>query len=163
KDIIPGAESGGAGELTNVNGTLFFSVMGRELWKSDGTEAGTVFIKDFGPPWNGSTIWGFTSYMGALYFLVNTNGHEQVWTSDGTEAGTTLFEDIHPGPMGAELTKFVVINGTLMFQAENGVRAHLLALWRSDGTTEGTRIQEIRGATSASSHPIYLTAAGSAV
>ena len=35
---------------TNVNGTLFFAANdgthGRELWKSDGTAAGTVLVKD---------------------------------------------------------------------------------------------------------------------
>ena len=40
-------------ELTNVNGTLFFAandgVHGQELWKSDGTRAGTVLVKDFFP------------------------------------------------------------------------------------------------------------------
>ena len=39
--------------LTNVNGTLFFTAddgtNGRELWKSDGTAAGTVLVKDISP------------------------------------------------------------------------------------------------------------------
>src|SRR5262249_49559939 len=57
KDIRPG--SGGSmttssdPQLTNVNGTLFFvandGVHGSELWKSDGTEAGTVLVKDINP------------------------------------------------------------------------------------------------------------------
>ncbi len=37
-------------ELTNVNGTLFFLATmdpnSYELWKSDGTAAGTVLVKD---------------------------------------------------------------------------------------------------------------------
>jgi ELWxxDGT repeat protein len=36
--------------MTNVNGRLFFSALdgtnGRELWTSDGTDAGTVMVKD---------------------------------------------------------------------------------------------------------------------
>ena len=36
--------------LANVNGTLYFrandGINGFELWKSDGTEAGTVMVKD---------------------------------------------------------------------------------------------------------------------
>ena len=39
--------------LTDVNGTLFFSAFdpqhGVELWKSDGTQAGTVLVKDINP------------------------------------------------------------------------------------------------------------------
>ena len=39
--------------LTGVGGTLFFTAddgtHGRELWKSDGTEAGTVLVKDIDP------------------------------------------------------------------------------------------------------------------
>src|SRR5262249_61137988 len=61
KDIWPGSSSafivsGGSvlnAFLTNVNGTLFFlandGVSGRELWKSDGTAAGTVLAKDINP------------------------------------------------------------------------------------------------------------------
>src|SRR5687768_18376628 len=40
-------------DLINVNGTLFFfaddGVSGRELWKSNGTSAGTVRVKDIFP------------------------------------------------------------------------------------------------------------------
>ncbi|NIP52547.1 MAG: hypothetical protein GWN61_15505, partial [candidate division Zixibacteria bacterium] len=39
--------------LINVNGTLFFAasdgIHGYELWKSDGTAAGTVMVKDINP------------------------------------------------------------------------------------------------------------------
>ena len=37
--------------LTDVNGTLFFMAtdgLGRQLYQSDGTEAGTVLLKEFG-------------------------------------------------------------------------------------------------------------------
>ena len=40
-------------KLTNVNGTLYFEgyddIHGFELWKSDGTEAGTVMVKEIQP------------------------------------------------------------------------------------------------------------------
>ena len=45
---------------TDVNGTLFFtsfeSGSGRELWKSDGTAAGTVLVKDVNPGYENSSI-----------------------------------------------------------------------------------------------------------
>ena len=47
------ANSPAALEAPDVNGTLFFAAddggHGRELWKSDGTAAGTVLVKDINP------------------------------------------------------------------------------------------------------------------
>jgi ELWxxDGT repeat protein len=53
KDIRPGSDGSGPRYFTNVNGTLFFKAYddahGGELWKSDGTEAGTMLVKDIRP------------------------------------------------------------------------------------------------------------------
>jgi len=50
KDINPGAGSSNPQSFTDVNGASFFSaydvMTGNELWKSDGTLAGTVPVKD---------------------------------------------------------------------------------------------------------------------
>ncbi len=50
KDIRPGSSSSSPFSLTAVGNTLFFNandgVNGPELWKSDGTAAGTVLVKD---------------------------------------------------------------------------------------------------------------------
>ncbi len=50
KDIWPGSSSSEPDILTNLNGPIFFQandgVHGWELWKSDGTEAGTQMVKD---------------------------------------------------------------------------------------------------------------------
>jgi hypothetical protein len=50
KDINSSGDSNPA-LLIDVNGTLFFTAVsdasGTELWKSDGTEAGTVMVKIF--------------------------------------------------------------------------------------------------------------------
>ena len=84
--------------LTDVNGTLFFTAndgtTGDELWKSDGTEAGTVLVKDIFPgaigriPFSSSPNF-LTDVNGTLFFNANDDptGNE-LWKSEGTEAGT---------------------------------------------------------------------------
>ena len=51
KDIDPGSDGSFPSELANVNGTLYFNADdgadGVELWKSDGTAAGTVMVKRY--------------------------------------------------------------------------------------------------------------------
>src|SRR3712207_9202033 len=50
EDIAPGGDGSLAGELTDVDGTLFFvandRISGYELWKSNGTADGTSLVKE---------------------------------------------------------------------------------------------------------------------
>src|SRR4051812_28875939 len=69
--IVP-AIPGAPGELTNVNGTLFFTASdgpyGIELWKSDGTPGGTVMVCDIVPGPTGSTPGKLTAVGNTLFF-----------------------------------------------------------------------------------------------
>ena len=93
--------------LTNVDGTLYFEASnatdGFELWKSDGTAAGTVMVKDINPGPDGSNPSDLTNVNGTLYFEANDgpNGAE-LWKSDGTAAGTVMVKDIDPGPTSSD-------------------------------------------------------------
>ena len=73
-DICPGVGDSYPRKLTNVNGTLFFQAddgtHGDELWKSDGTEVGTVMVADIDPK-PGSIFWDPGSYPS---YLTNVNG-----------------------------------------------------------------------------------------
>lgn len=75
---------------------------GAELWKSDGTQAGTVLVKDIRPGPGGSNPEGLVNVNGVLFFRANdgVNGYE-LWKSDGTKTGTVLVRDIRPGPFDA--------------------------------------------------------------
>jgi ELWxxDGT repeat protein len=91
RDINPGGNSYPQ-YFTNVNGTVFFraddGVNGVELWKSDGTSAGTVKVKDINP--TGSSFpYYLTNVNGTLFFRADdgVNGVE-LWKSDGTPDGT---------------------------------------------------------------------------
>ena len=91
--------------LTAVGDTLFFNANGAypygyELWKSDGTEAGTVMVKEISPGYNQYN--GGASYLTAagdtLYFAADDGIHGlELWKSDGTEAGTVMVKDLWPG------------------------------------------------------------------
>ena len=82
KDIRTGTNSSSPGDLTNVNGTLFFSandgMNGEELWKSDGTAAGTTLVKDINVGPDDSAPDDLTNVNGTLFFTAfNGNGAGQ--------------------------------------------------------------------------------------
>jgi ELWxxDGT repeat protein len=87
-----------------MNGELFFSAWdpahGRQLWKSDGTAAGTVMLTDVP---GGADPGGLAVADGELFFSAQDPAHgRELWKSDGTEAGTGLVADIVPGPAGSD-------------------------------------------------------------
>src|SRR5688572_7957493 len=106
KDINPGSATSSISYLTNVNNTLFFAANngtnGMELWKSNGTDAGTVIVKDIMSGIGSSSIGYLTNVNGILFFVANngSNGTE-LWKSDGTDAGTVMVKDIRSGSMGS--------------------------------------------------------------
>jgi ELWxxDGT repeat protein len=129
--------------LTNVNGTLFFTandgVNARELWKSDGTAAGTVLVKDIYVGSTSSSPNNLTNVNGTLFFSARSFiNEEELWKSDGTAAGTTLVKDINPGNNSSSPGNLTNVNGTLFFSANDGTNG--TELWKSDGTAAGTTL-----------------------
>jgi len=93
---------------------------GDALWKSDGTEAGTVLVKDVG-------LASLTLFDGNLFFFSSTG----LWKSDGTEEGT------HVVKTGMDMTADLsAVDGGLLFASTDSVHGN--ELWRSDGTENGT-------------------------
>ena len=155
--------SGSPQYLTEVGSTLFFvaddGVNGSELWKSDGTTAGTVLVKDIEPGSFGASPTSLTAVGNTLYFraYTATNGSE-LWKSDGTTAGTVLVKDIRPGGYGSDLTSLTAVGNTLFFGANDGVNGN--ELWKSDGTTTGTVLVKDIDAGQYGASPTLLTAVG---
>ncbi|PHS31491.1 MAG: hypothetical protein COA92_07920, partial [Sulfurovum sp.] len=88
-DLNTQGSSSGTGRLAIIGGVTFFTaddgVHGRELWKSDGTEAGTVMVKDIYTGSYSSRPENIISVNGTVYFTATTSAQgEELWKSDGT-------------------------------------------------------------------------------
>jgi ELWxxDGT repeat protein len=137
KDILPGPDHSYIDQLTNVNGTLFFTAYetttGRELWKSDGTEPGTSMVADICPGPCSSAPSDLTNANGMLVFSACTEGGEcEVWRSDGTVQGTQQLADINQGEPSSNPTGFTVSGGLLYCAADDewaGRELWTLASW----------------------------------
>jgi ELWxxDGT repeat protein len=141
RDIFPGATGSRPGALAAADGTLFFGSAdidhGRELWKSNGSEAGTILVKDIVTGTTSSLPEDLTYAGGTLFFDAyhETYGWE-LSKSDGTEAGTRVVKDINPGWDWSEVSDLTDVNGTLFFAAYEAT--HGRELWKSHGTEART-------------------------
>jgi ELWxxDGT repeat protein len=138
---------------------------GYEFWRTDGTPAGTVLVRDLDPrPYTGSWPSYFTVVGGSLYFVARAEGTgAELWKSDGTAEGTTLVAETIPGPapLPSDPQPFPLLklnDSTLMFVADDGV--HGRELWRSDGTAAGTFLVKDINSAPLSSNPRWLTRSG---
>jgi ELWxxDGT repeat protein len=136
RDIRPPNTFGNLGsnplELTNVNGTLYFTADdgstpgGTELWKSDGTAAGTVRVQHFqaGVP---DFVENLTYANGYLFFAASDGPNEDLMALDA-----------HPGKGNAisklatftnTPTNLTAVASTLFFTANDGVNGQ--ELWQA--------------------------------
>ena len=149
--------------LTRAGDTLFFSAdngnYGRELWKSDGTEKGTVLLADINPEKSSQCYYypypyckdivkesdpkELTAVGNTLFFSADDgNNGRELWKSDGTEKGTLRVTDINLGESSSDPKELIAVNNVLFFTANDGTNGR--HLWKSDGTEAGTvRVSEI--------------------
>lgn len=145
--------------LTAVGTNLYFvaddGVSGPELWKTNGTSAGTVRVKDIRPGASGSEPSALTNVRGVLYFSADdgVNGRE-LWKTNGSPLGTVLVKDILAGG-NSNPSSLTEVSGTLFFAANNGPNG--VELWKSNGMADGTvMVKDIREGTRVNSWPRSL-------
>lgn len=192
-DIKPPTESSlFSSELTPesavIDGVTYFLAdthdTGVELWRSDGTAAGTWLVKDINPgPENGFVMRydnyacrpAFTVVGHTLFFVASDGVHGfELWRSDGTESGTEIVADLLPGTAGlfatiaaracempAPFVPTATLDGMLFFNAcvVSEFDQESWQLWRSDGTRAGTeRVErDIRGPLATLGGALYFT------
>jgi ELWxxDGT repeat protein len=142
KDIYVGSGSSTPTDLTFAANTLFFIARDnsgdRELWKSDGTEGGTLpfksfYVNDFSHPLILQEMEG----MLYIWAPVLGTGYYGLWKTDGTSAGTTLVKDFSDSEVDLfSLDGFAVMGGNLYFFIND--YEQYIQLWKSDGTEAGT-------------------------
>lgn len=152
--------------FVNFAGNLLFrannGTNGYELWKSDGTEAGTVLVKDINPGDGSSNSFGelignfddpLTVFGSEVYFAADDGTHgPELWKTDGTAAGTFMVKDIFPRGVPSNLRPggITPLNGMLLFVAPDGT--HGLEWWTTDGTESGTNLlKDVNARTTTSS------------
>ncbi|HWN41866.1 MAG TPA: ELWxxDGT repeat protein [Thermoanaerobaculia bacterium] len=141
EDVCPGYCSSAPVVVGVVDGVALLLLNTREeatlwqLWRSDGTEAGTYPLDvPFAPghPSNGETI-AFSG--GVLYFgRCSAELGCELWRSDGTAAGTGMVKKVIPSTSYAYFGRMVSAGNRLYFS----IGGNDAGLWTSNGTAAGT-------------------------
>jgi ELWxxDGT repeat protein len=144
-DIYKGYTQGVAGFWTMActeDKTLFFvandGISGWELWRSDGSPAGTKMIKD---ATSGNNVnWGIFIELGLIgntyYFIIDHDDDKQLelWKSDGTESTTVMVPDF---PAFSSVRWVMSSDTHHFFRAQNPV-TEKYELWATEGTGANT-------------------------
>jgi ELWxxDGT repeat protein len=124
--------------LKDVKGTLYLSAeangTGRELWKTNGTEAGTILVENIGAGITGGNPENLVTVDSILYFTAYSENGQELWRTKGN--GAIMLRDINPGVLSSNPHELVAHKNLLYFVASNGTNG--FELWRSNGTKPGT-------------------------
>ena len=143
KDIKPGAAGGVSatlGGLTNFNNTLYFApddgINGVELWTSDGTDAGTVMVKDIKAgdakqfAIRTFSYWEYPVFF-CYRFSAGCSALEKRWNSRRNSIGKRTQSSGNIG-VGLSPFNFTLVNGDIFFVAIDALLNSVL--WKTDGT-----------------------------
>jgi ELWxxDGT repeat protein len=112
-----------------------------ELWKSDGTAAGTVLVKNLGLGGLHTYLMPITTGSRVVFMLFGTGStiNDSLWVSDGTPHGTYAFKDFARNDTIANIYPEYKEDGTgnaLFVSFESP--GYGKQVWKTDGTATGT-------------------------
>jgi len=129
--------------FSELNNELLFMAQtqnGRELWKTDGTPAGTVLVSN-----SSENIDEMIVYNNMLLFAGSTSTEGiELWKSDGTDAGTVIVEDKFPNNLAAfgkssNPTRLIIFNNEVYYKGYgyDATTSEITdyELYKTDGTT----------------------------
>ena len=131
----------GFSHLTNLGdvGLLIIPSIeyGTELFTTDGTQEGTVLLKDVNPGTYSSSPNFFAMIGDKMLFRATDGIHgTELWVTDGTNAGTMMLYDFNNGSSQASYRSLGELNGFHYFIATN--EYSFTYLWKTDGTITNT-------------------------
>lgn len=150
-----------------LNGNAYFcaetTAQNEELWKSDGTLAGTQQIFNLNTDEANSGCYGDIFVHGTSRILFhgrNVASGREVFKTDGTVGDMALVEELNPGTSWANPSNFYRFNSTTVFVADDGTTGD--ELWKVDNASASgvTRVKDIRTGTG-NSNPQYFATLGS--
>ncbi len=109
---------------------------GVELWRTDGTAAGTYRVTDICAGRCDASPADLRAVGTSVYFQADdgVSGRE-LWVSDGTPGQEHRVRDLCAGPCDSDPSQMTAVGGEVVFAARLGQRSQL---WRTDGTRAGT-------------------------
>ncbi|MEJ0031231.1 MAG: ELWxxDGT repeat protein [Bacteroidota bacterium] len=150
-----------SGEFPQLGSYVYFSAYsptsGYEVWRTDGTTAGTAQVSELAATTTSSSPTFFTLFNSAIYFAATdgglTNGNE-LWRTTG--GAPTLIANINAGTTSSNPRYLTVFNGNLYVQATTAANGS--ELFRCTTGSVITPFDILSGTNS--SNPANLTALG---
>lgn len=124
--------------LTRVGPSAYFQAYPNVLWKTDGTDAGTLPVRQFQ-----SLIDEMEAIGNRLVFTASGGDAYRPWVSDGSEAGTITLAEVYPQSASPSGETYYQLEDRLLFVGFT--LGDGLELWSTNGRrSETRRVSDLR-------------------
>ncbi|QDS95836.1 FG-GAP repeat protein [Roseimaritima multifibrata] len=136
---LPGLAHGGM--FTDLNDTVYFAANDGELWKTDGSVAGSQLVHDLGSAEESVriTITEMSVFNDQLVLTASDeSGTVDLWVSDGTNGGTQQVYEFGGAAFSSDGVYFTEAGGQLFFSVKGLAPDSEYEIWKTDLTSGGT-------------------------